>query len=188
MGRPKTLLPWRGTTLVEYQMNSMLRGGCKKVVVVTGRYDAEMAPLLADRPEIIRAYNPKYAEGKTTSVKTGIWELPDDISSIVLLAVDQPRPAWVIERILNAHNDYGSEITSPRFNDHGGHPLVFDSSLRIELASITEQTEGIREIFKKPSINHKHVNFESAIVRLDINTPQAYKEALASYAELAEQR
>ena len=188
MGRPKPLLPWRGTTLVEYQMNSMLRGGCKKVVVVTGRYDAEMAPLLADRPEIIRPYNPKYAEGKTTSVKTGIWELPDDISSIVLLAVDQPRPAWVIERILNAHNDYGSEITSPRFNDHGGHPLVFDSSLHIELASITEQTEGIREIFKKPSINHKHVNFESAIVRLDINTPEAYKEAVASYADLAEQR
>ena len=129
------------------------------MVVVTGRYDAEMAPLLADRPEIIRAYNPKYAEGKTTSVKTGIWELPDDISSIVLLAVDP-----------------------------GGHPLVFDSSLRIELASITEQTEGIREIFKKPSINHKHVNFESAIVRLDINTPEAYKEAVASYADLAEQR
>ena len=102
MGRPKPLLPWRGTTLVEYQMNSLLRAGCEKVVGVTGKYDAEMMPVLIDRPEIIRAYNPKYAEGKATSVKTGIWELPDDVRSIVLLAVDQPRPTWVIERILNA--------------------------------------------------------------------------------------
>ena len=147
-----------------------------------------MSPLQAYLPEIIIAYNPKYAEGKTTSVKTGIWELPDDISSIVLLAVDQPRPAWVIERILNEHTAHGADITSPRFNDHGGHPLIFDSSLRIELASITEQTEGIREIFKKPNITRKDVIFESAIIRLDINTPEAYKEAVASYADLAEQR
>ena len=188
MGRPKPLLPWRGTTLVEYQMNSLLRAGCEKVVVVTGKYDAEMMPVLIDRPEIIRAYNPKYAEGKATSVKTGIWELPDDVRSIVLLAVDQPRPAWVIERILNEHTDYGADITSPRYNDHGGHPLIFNSSLRIELASITEQGEGIREIFKKPNITRKDVVFESAIVRLDINTPEAYKEAVASYADLAEQR
>ena len=110
-------------------MNSLLRAGCEKVVVVTGKYDAEMMPVLIDRPEIIRAYNPKYAEGKATSVKTGIWALPDDVRSIVLLAVDQPRPTWGTERILNEHADYGADITSPRFNDHGGHPLIFNSSL-----------------------------------------------------------
>ena len=73
MGSPKGLLEWRGTTLLEYQMNSLLQGGCDKVVVVTGKYDAEMAPLLKDRPGIISAYNPKYLEGKTTSIKAGVW-------------------------------------------------------------------------------------------------------------------
>ncbi len=187
MGRPKPLLPWRGTTLVEYQMNSLLQGGCDGVIVVTGKYDAEMAPLLKDRPGIIRAYNPKYAEGKATSVRTGIGDVPDGVHSIVLLAVDQPRPAWVIGRILKVHTDFAAEVTSPGYDGHGGHPLVFDSSLRTELAAVTEEGEGVRAIFKRPGLNHHRVEFDSAIVRLDINTPEAYENALATYAELARQ-
>ena len=185
MGQPKPLLPWRGTTMVEYQMNSLLQGGCDQVIVVTGKYDSEMAPLLKDRPGIIRAYNPNYAEGKATSVQAGIWEVPNGVRSIVLLAVDQPRPAWVIERVLKLHTDFGAAVTSPGYQGHGGHPLVFDSSLWAELAAVTEEGEGVRAIFKQPDLNHHRVEFESAIVRLDINTPEAYEDALAAYAELA---
>ena len=188
MGSPKALLPWRGATLLEYQMNSLLQGGCDSVVVVTGKYDAEMAPLLKDRPGIIRVYNPKFAEGKTTSVKAGVWELPDGIHSIVLLAVDQPRPAWVIERVLRLHTDFGADVTSPGYDGHGGHPLVFDAQLRPELAAITEEGEGVRAIFRKPDIDHHRVKFDSAVVRLDINTPEAYENALASYTELAKSK
>jgi molybdenum cofactor cytidylyltransferase len=188
MGSPKGLLEWRGTTLLEYQMNSLLQGGCDKVVVVTGKYDTEMAPLLKDRPGIIRAYNPKYLEGKTTSIKAGVWELPDDIHSIVLLAVDQPRPAWVIEKVLKLHTDFGADVTSPGFDGHGGHPLVFDAQLRSDLMNITEESEGVRAIFRKPDIDHHRVKFDSAIVRLDINTPEAYENALASYTELAKSK
>jgi molybdenum cofactor cytidylyltransferase len=185
MGSPKALLPWRGTTLVEYQMNSLLQAGCDKVIVVTGKYDVEMAPLLKDRPGIIRAYNPKFLEGKTTSIKAGIWEVPDDVHSIVLLAVDQPRPAWMIDKVLKVHTDFGADVTSPGYDGHGGHPLVFDAQLRTELAAITEEGEGVRAIFRKPDIDHHRVKFDSAIVRLDINTPEAYEKALAAYAELA---
>jgi molybdenum cofactor cytidylyltransferase len=187
MGRPKPILPWRGTTLVEYQMNSLLQGGCDRVIVVTGKYDAEMAPLLKDRPGVRRAYNPKYAEGKATSVRAGIGDVPDGVHSIVLLAVDQPRPAWVIGRILKIHTDFSAEVTSPGYDGHGGHPLVFDSSLRTELAAVTEEGEGVRAIFRRPGLNHHRVEFDSAIVRLDINTPESYENALATYAELARQ-
>ena len=166
-------------------MNSLLQAGCDKVIVVTGKYDIDMAPLLKNRPGIIRVYNPKFLEGKTTSIKAGIWELPDDIHSIVLLAVDQPRPAWVIEKVLKVHTDFGADVTSPGYDGHGGHPLVFDAKLRTELAAITEEEEGVRAIFRKPDIDHHRVKFDSAIVRLDINTPAAYEKALASYADLA---
>ena len=188
MGRPKGLLPWRGTTLIEYQMNSLLQGGCDKVIVVTGKYDEEMAPLLKDRPGIIRAYNPKYLEGKTTSVKAGVWELPDGIHSIVLLAVDQPRPAWVIEKVLRTHTDFGADITSPGYDGHGGHPLIFDAGLRTDLAAVNEESEGVRAIFKNPGVDHHRVKFDSAVVRLDINTPEAYEDALVSYTELAKSK
>ena len=186
MGHPKPLLPWRGTTMVEYQMNSLLHGGCDLVIVVTGKYDDEMAPLLKDRTGVTRAYNPNYAEGKATSVRAGIREVPDSADSIVLLAVDQPRPAWVIERVLKIHSDFGAEVTSPGYDGHGGHPLVFDASMRAELAAVTEEGQGIRAIFRRHDLNHHRVEFESAIVRLDINTPEAYEKALSAYAELAQ--
>lgn len=188
MGSPKGLLKWRGTTLLEYQMNSLLQGGCDKVVVVTGKYDTEMSPLLKDRPRIIRSYNPKYLEGKTTSIKAGVWVLPDDINSIVLLAVDQPRPAWVIEKVLRLHADFKADVTSPGFDGQGGHPIVFDARLRYDLMNITEEDEGVRAIFRKPDIEHHRVKFDSAIVRLDINTPEAYKNALTAYTELAKSK
>ena len=188
MGSPKGLLEWRGTTLLEYQMNSLLQGGCEKVVVVTGKYDTEMASLLKNRPGIIRSYNPKYLEGKTSSIKAGVWELPDDIHSIVLLAVDQPRPAWVIEKVLRLHIDFGADVTSPSFDGHGGHPLVFDAKFRCDLLNITEEDKGVRAIFRKSDIDHHQVKFDSAIVRLDINTPEAYENALAAYTELAKSK
>ena len=188
MGRPKALLPWRGTTLIEYQMNSLLQGGCDTVIVVTGKYDIEMALLLKDRPRIIRVYNPKFLEGKTTSIKAGVSELPDSTHTIVFLAVDQPRPAWVIEKMLRKHSDFGANITSPGFDGHGGHPLIFDAKLQTELAAITEKGEGVRAIFKIPDIDHRRIEFDSAIVRLDINTPEAYEKALVSYTELAKSK
>lgn len=187
MGRPKALLPWRGTTLVEYQMNSLIQGGCDRVIVVTGKYDIEMAPLLKNRPGVTRVFNSEWPEGKATSVQAGIRELPQDFHSLVLLAVDQPRPAWVVERLLKVHTDFGAKVTSPGFEGHGGHPLVFDSSLRSELAVVTEEGQGIRAILKQPDLNHHRVKFDSAVVKLDINTPEAYENALASYAELARQ-
>ncbi len=188
MGKPKALLPWRGTTLVEYQMNSLIQGGCSNVVAVTGKFDAEMAPMLRERPSIIRAYNPKYIEGKTTSIKAGIWGLPDGVKSIVILAVDQPRPSWVIEETLRLHAESGADVTTPRHDGHGGHPLIFDASLRSELLAINEETQGVREIFRNPEINHHRIEFNSAIVHVDINTPEAYEKALSTYAELAKSK
>jgi CTP:molybdopterin cytidylyltransferase MocA len=54
--------------------------------------------------------------------------------------------------------------------------------------NITEEGEGVRAIFRKPDLNHHRVKFDSAIVRLDINTPEAYENALASYTELAKSK
>ena len=71
MGRPKPLLPWRGTTMVEYQMSSLLQGGCDGVIVVTGKYDVEMSPLLKDRPGVTKVFNSEFVDGKATSVRAG---------------------------------------------------------------------------------------------------------------------
>lgn len=184
MGRPKPLLPWNGETLVEAQVANLLAGGAAEVYVVTGKSDAAVAPILDGLEHAHRVHNPDYAAGKTTSVRAGVAALPAGTSTILLLAVDQPRPAWVIRRVLESHLASHAPITSPRFRGHGGHPLVFDGALRDELGSVTEENEGIREVFHRHEARMNTVEFVNEIVRLDINTPEAYKSALDRYTEL----
>ncbi len=188
MGRPKPTLPWEGTTLVEYQVNSLIAGGADEVFVVTGKSDSEVAPILERHPSAHRVYNPDYARGKTTSVKAGVNALTGDVDAIILLAVDQPRPGWVVKKVLNSHLVSNAPLTSPRFQGHGGHPLVFSGELRDELAAVTEEKQGIREVFQRHEAEMNSVVFENEIIRLDLNTPEAYESALTSYAAKAAER
>ena len=188
MGRPKPLLPWNGVTLVEAQVASLLAGGVDEVYVVTGKSDAVVAPVIDGLKHVHRVHNPDFAKGKTTSIRAGVVALPAGVKAIVLLAVDQPRPAWVVRRVLESHLASGAPFTSPRFKDHGGHPLVFDGALCNELASVTEKNEGIREVFRRHEARMNSVEFDSEIVRIDINTPEAYERALKDYAALSVER
>lgn len=185
MGRPKPTLPWEGKTLVEYQVNNLLEGGVDEVFVVTGRSDAEVTPILTGLLNAHRVFNPDYEQGKTTSVRAGMNAVSEDVDAIVLLAVDQPRPIWVIKRVLESHLASGAPLTSPRFQNHGGHPLVFAGSLRGELAAVTEEKQGIREVFQRHEKQMNSIVFDNEIVRLDLNTPEAYESALKKYPEMA---
>ena len=188
MGRPKALLDWFGIPLVNAQINSLTEGGIDRVVVVTGAHHQEIMNELVADTEVVVINNPNWLEGKTTSIKTGLSVIGADCETIVLLAVDQPRPAWVVERALTSHVASGRLVTSPRYSGHGGHPLFFDVSLLPELANISEEREGVREVMKRHEETMNRVYFDNRIVRFDLNTPEDYEEALTTYPSLADQR
>ena len=95
----------------------------------------------------------------------------------MLLAVDQPRPAWLIEKMLASHLETDALISCPRYDGHGGHPLIFDGTLRQELDAISEESQGVRKVMKAHADEVNWVPIDSAIVRLDMNTPEAYEAA-----------
>lgn len=189
MGSPKPLLPWLGSTLVVRQTEALLDAGTEIVCVVTGNFGGAVSEAVAGSDKIAHATlklerrvlmtpSLRYKEGKTFSILAGLAVLPPRVSMIALLAVDQPRPAVVIEKVLTSHVRSGRPLTSPRFDGHGGHPLVFSATLRRELESITEQNEGIREVMRRHGHEINWVQFDDPVVRLDLNTPEAYKAAL----------
>ena len=186
MGKPKALLDWFGVSLVEAQIASLTEGGVDHVIVVTGAHHGEISAVASDVPKAQVVNNPHWASGKTTSIKAGLSVLSGDCDTIVLLAVDQPRPAWVVQRALDSHRRTRTPVTSPRFSGHGGHPLFFDGSLLDELANISEEREGVREVIKKHEDSMNRVCFESSVVRLDLNTPEDYETARSIYPSLAE--
>ena len=180
MGRPKPLLPWHDVPLVEYQTTSLLDAGVAEVVVVLG-HQHETAAAHVMGPGVRYVVNHHYRQGKTTSIKAGLKDVRPDAEGILLLAVDQPRPAEIISTVIDAHLRSNALITSPRYRGHGGHPLIFSHLLRADMAAITEEGQGIREVLQAHSGEVNEVECDDPIVRLDLNSLRAYEEARARY-------
>ena len=180
MGRPKPLLPWRGVTLIEYQIRCLLDGGASEVIAVLG-YEANAVAPHVNGTSVRHVLNPDYRLGKTTSIKVGIRHIDPHADAILLLAVDQPRTSDIISTVIQAHRRNDALITSPRYQGHGGHPLVFSASLKEELACISEEKQGIREVFEAHSSEVYMLEIDDPIIRLDLNTPEAYEKALQKF-------
>ena len=182
MGRPKPLLPWRGTTLVEHQISALFDGGVSEVVVVVG-HEADAVATQVSCTGARCVLNPDYLQGKTTSIKAGLRAISADADAILLLAVDQPRTASIVSTVVRAHVSGDCLITSPRYEGHGGHPLIFAASLRDELSRITEEKQGIREVFQAHRDSVQEYALNDPMIRLDLNTPEAYEDAVRRYGE-----
>ena len=180
MGRPKPLLTWHGVTLLEYQTRSLLDGGASEVVVVLG-HRAEDLKGYVTGPSERYVVNADYRLGKTTSIKAGVRASDADAEGIMLLAVDQPRTPEIVTTVVRAHRDGNRLITSPRYRGRGGHPLVFAASLKSELKAISEETQGVRAVFEAHADEVTRLVLDDPIVRLDVNTHEAYEEAKQRY-------
>jgi molybdenum cofactor cytidylyltransferase len=180
MGRPKPLLTWHGVTLLEYQVGALVEGGADEVVVVLG-HGAEDLTAYVKGESVRYVVNADYRQGKTTSIKAGVGSIDPEAEAVLLLAVDQPRTAQIISVVVQAHREGHRLITSPRYHGRGGHPLIFAASLRGELEAITEEKQGIREVLEAHRHQVVQVELDDPMVRLDLNTPEAYEEAKQLY-------
>ena len=178
MGRPKPLLPWRGVTLIEHQIRCLLDGGASEVIAVLGHEANAVVPYV-NGPSVRHVVNPDYHLGRTTSIKVGLKHIDLHADAILLLAVDQPRTSDIISTVIQAHCEKDALITSPRYQGHGGHPLIFSASLREELERISEENQGIREVFEAHRSEVFMLEIDDPIIRLDLNTPEAYEEAFS---------
>ena len=183
MGRPKPMLQWQGIPLIEYQIASLKQGGVDEIVVVLGHFADLLTPLLT-RLEVRYVVNTEYEHGKTTSIKAGIAAVNPVATDLLLLAVDQPRPAGVVAKIVRSHCSKKALITLPRFGGRGGHPVVFDASLRPELEIVSEEKQGVRDVIKAHTLEINLVQVYDPIIRLDINTVEEYEVARLRYEDL----
>lgn len=176
MGRLKPLLPWRGKTLVESQIQSLIEAGANEVIVVLGHEAEEVAPYVSGKA-VRDVMNPLYKEGRTSSIRAGLEAVSPDATDIVIMAVDQPRTPQIVSDVINAHLEAGALLTSPRYRGRGGHPLIFSACLLPELGRISEKNQGLREVFERHRAEINEVAFDDPAIRLDLNTPEAYNEA-----------
>ena len=180
MGRLKALLPWHGTTLIQYQVSALLEAGVSEVVVVLGYRAETLRPLVEAYPNVSVVLNLRYRTGKSSSVKAGLRHISQDTEGILVLAVDQPRSVTVVREVMAAHRQLGAPITYPAYKGKGGHPIVFSAQLLPEMQAIRESRAGLREVVGRHRSEVSKIEMDDPDVLLDLNRPEDYERAVAA--------
>jgi molybdenum cofactor cytidylyltransferase len=172
MGRQKALLPWRDcATLLEYHLRELASlPDIVEVIVVTGHEPARAREIATSHRIARVAHNPDYKTGKVSSIVRGVRAASADATTLMLLAVDQPRSTAMLRSIIEASP--GAEITVPVHAGRRGHPVVFDASLRDELLATTEGTMGIRAVLERHAADVREVEVATDDVLVDLNRPE----------------
>lgn len=181
MGELKQLLPWNGTTLLAWQVGEARRAGIDDVVVVVGHREEVIRDSLSQTGTDTRVIiNEAYLEGRASSLRRGAETVDDTAEAVVIISVDQPRPAWVMRRLLERWRQTGARVVLPRFGGRGGHPVLLAGSLLPALRQVTDQKLGLRAVVDANRDSTEVVQFAESAIEANLNTPEDYRAALAS--------
>lgn len=182
MGSPKPLLEWQGHTLIEYQGKQLLDIPVGQLVVVLGHGADEIRPLVHAVGGLC-VINELYREGRASSVRVGAAALSEETETVLILNVDQPRPAQIMRRLLDEHRTSDCLITVPTHRGRRGHPTIFDCSLLPAIREVSEETNGLRDVVIRNEHRLAEIEFHSDVVLLDLNSRDQYEEALRRYPD-----
>jgi molybdenum cofactor cytidylyltransferase len=178
MHQHKALLDWGETTLVRYQVDTLLNAGVDEIVVVLGANETNIRPEIDDLVNVTVVVNYEYEQGKTTSIVTGACALQKiTLDDLLILNVDQPRSSEMIQNIVRFHNRSGKGITIPRFNAKGGHPIILKSSYLNELKLIQESTLGLKQLILDNMDDMDEYFQDNEEILIDMNTEEEYEAA-----------
>jgi CTP:molybdopterin cytidylyltransferase MocA len=176
MGQLKALLPWDGRPLLSYAVDQLLASPVERVAVVLGHRADELRPLLPVDGRLQAVDNPAFGSGKVSSVVAGVAALPEGMHLLVL-GVDQPRPAALLRAVVADHLAGGAAITVASFEGRRGHPVLFAPALRPELLGMDEATEGMRAVLRRHAGEVRLSETGSALALVNLNRPEDYAAA-----------
>ncbi|WP_204151842.1 nucleotidyltransferase family protein [Leptolyngbya sp. CCY15150] len=177
MGRCKTTLPWGDRpSLLTYQTEQIRQAGLTSIVVLSP-HNAHRQVDCAPNTQVV--INPNPEQGKVSSILTGLAYLPTPVTALFLCAIDQPRPADLYLALINANKRHAAPITAPVHQGKLGHPLLFSATLLPRLQQIRDETLGLRAVVQQVYPQIHRLEWPSALVHHDLNTPDAYTQAYA---------
>jgi len=178
MGSLKALLPWKDSSLIEYQVRMLLNVPVQQLIVVLGHKASKIQTSIDNFPTVKFIFNPRYKEGKTTSIIKGFESLTKPVNDILILSVDQPRSLLTTRSIVEEHKKSGALITVPKHGGTGGHPIVLSASLTDEIFNISEKDQGLKAIVHKHARAINHLELQTPEILVDLNTSTDYEKSL----------
>ena len=183
MKEPKQLLAWNNTTLIEHQLNNLLKTNNPTSVVLGA--NAEKISSVIDSLPVSVFINPTWKNGMGNSISFGVQQLLEKdttIDGILISLIDQPllTTEYFNKMLESFQNDKKQIIVSQSENGWSGAPVLFDKTYFDELIKL-KGNEGAKVVISK---NKNVVELISANTILeDIDTPEAYQKLFKKFHE-----
>lgn len=141
LGRPKSLLMWRGRPLLEHVLGvveaSTLAGG----VLVLGHAASQVRQGVRVPEGLSVVVNPEHATGQASSLQRGLAALDDDTGAAVVLLADQPTiTVAAVDAVVAAWRAGAGRVVRARYRDGPAHPVLLDRTVWAALAELDGDT------------------------------------------------
>ena len=166
LGRPKQLLPFRGTTLIRHLAAEALASKAREVTVVIGASAEAVRRELSDLGLNIRENN-RWGEGLSASIRTGLETLPETAEGVLLMLCDQP---LVTSSLLNTMIDHFAApdgIVACEYADTVGVPVLLSRKLVPELLLLSGDV-GAKEVLKAHREEVSLIPFPGGALDIDV--------------------
>lgn len=176
MGQQKLLLPWRGTTLIEYTLAAWRSAGITEIIVVVRDDDRQLAErvqatgvqmVVPDSPP------PQMKDSVELGLRYVATKYQPSTSDVWLLApADMPTIApQVVQSLLAAHDVRHPSILVPHHQGRPGHPVLIPWPLA-EHVSRLGKNEGINMLVNRGPT--RSIECGELAIPADLDTPSDY--------------
>tara|TARA_B100000029_G_scaffold252512_1_gene249423 strand:+ start:2326 stop:2907 length:582 start_codon:yes stop_codon:yes gene_type:complete len=165
LGENKLTKNIKGTPLIEYSLNNILKSSVNEIIIVLGYQSKIIEKLINKNNKIKLVFNPNFESGMASSIKKGIKNLSKKTDSFFISLGDMPSIKHATYDHLIKSNK-NKKIAVPVFKGQAGHPVLFPKSFVNKLLSI-EGDYGAKKIIE---INKKEV------FSLEVNDPGIIKD------------
>ena len=184
MGKPKLLLPWGETTIIEEVVDAYLKSALSELIVVVGESKETIKKVLQSKPVKI-VENPFYRQGMSTSIRAGVLAASLKAEGYCIGLGDQLLiTTKVIDLLISSFLKDRTGIAVISHQGKRGHPVIFSSAFHDALCSLNGDLGGRTIIENHPS-EVRYVEAETKAVLIDIDTPEDYdklsKKTLLSF-------
>ena len=182
MGEFKPLLPFRGKTLIENTIDSILSSGAHQVVVVTGHRAEELEAILGEKYEgrVILTRNHEFATSDMLrSIQIGCQAMPE-CDAFFLLPGDMPVVDAVTFQKVLARRDGTLGVIFPTLDGFRKHPPLVDYRLIPRILNF-HGDGGLRRFWQEQEALITTVSVDDGGVWVDLDTQEDYKKCKEKY-------
>jgi molybdenum cofactor cytidylyltransferase len=169
----KLLATINGKPMLRHTAEQALASKATGVFAVTGHEQEKIMPLLQEMG-ITAFHNPDYAEGLSSSLKTGFRALGDKFDGILVCLGDMPLvTADLFNALIDAFDmEEGRAIIVPTYKGKRGNPVLIASSFKPDILAITGDI-GAKSLIADNELLVFTVDAGKDSIFADIDTPDA---------------